>query len=89
MGFFELCPGVCEVWVLPSKYIPKHGFIFAKIIKSNLEQLWETRGYHRIQVHALDDKIHNRWLKWLGFKCEGILEKYSTKQQNFKIWAKV
>ena len=89
MGYIELWPGVCEVWVLPSKHIEKYSSVFAKTIKYNLKQLQDVCKFHRIQVTAVDDAKHNRWLQWLGFECEGVLKKYSINKLDYKMWAKM
>jgi len=89
MGSIEFWPGVCEVWVIPSTHIKEYSLIFARVIKKNLKNLEDVYGYHRIQVTALHDELHNRWLSYLGFKCEGILKKFSMKKQDFSIWARL
>ena len=89
MGFFEMWKGVCEVWILPSKYVAQYGLAFAKKVKQNLKQLKEVHGMHRIQTTTLDDEIHNRWMLWLGFKCEGTLKNYSIHKQDYKMWSEV
>ena len=89
LGFYEMWPGVCEVWVIPSIHIPKYSKIFAKKVKTYLQMLQKVKQFHRIQVIALDNNQHERWLQWLGFESEGVLLKYSMKKQNYKIWSKV
>lgn len=89
MGSLELWPGVCEVWVIPSIHIKRYSLIFAKIVKRNLKNLEETFDYHRVQVTALDDELHKHWLTFLGFKCEGILRKYTLKKQDFAMWSRI
>lgn len=89
MGSLELWPGVCEVWVIPSTHIKRYSLIFAKTIKKNLKNIEEVFEYHRVQVTALDDELHARWLTFLGFKKEGILEKYTFQQQNFAMWSRI
>ena len=89
MGFLEMWPGVCEVWVIPSKYIEQYGVVFARVIKKNLNNLIEVHNLHRIQVTAIDDPRHNRWLEWLGFTCEGVMRNYSYQKQNLKMWSRV
>ncbi len=89
IGYYEMWPGVCEVWIIPSGLVSKYSIVFARIAKRQLEMLPQVRRYHRIQVTALDDKLHNDWLTWLGFTCEGTLKNYSMNKQDYKIWAKV
>ncbi len=53
IGVFDMWGGVCEVWILPSKSIDKHKLVFARLVKQQLEALWEVGKYHRIQVTAI------------------------------------
>ena len=46
-------------------------------------------GYHRIQIRATDDELHNRWLKFLKFEKEGTLRKYDNLGNDMNIWARV
>ena len=89
MGALELWPGACEVWVIPSTHIKRYSLVFAKLVKKNLKNLEETFGYHRVQVTALNDELHSHWLTFLGFEKEGVLRKYTLKQQDFAMWSRV
>ena len=61
---------------------------FAKCIKRALNSgIFET--YHRIQIQAMDDDLHNRWLKFLGFELEGVFKKYDAQGNDYKMWARV
>jgi len=87
-GFIEMWPGVCEVFVLPSKYLHQYSIGFAKCVKRALNSgIFET--YHRIQIQAMDDDLHNRWLKFLGFELEGVFKKYDAQGNDYKMWARV
>lgn len=88
MGYLELWPGVCEVYVLPSKYLPEYPAAFARCIRRTLYSGIFDR-FHRIQIQAQDDKLHNRWIKFLGFECEGTFKKYDSLGNDFKMWARV
>ncbi len=90
MGVFDMYKGVCEVWVIPCKITPKYGITFARILKKYLEQIWNMGHYHRIQVTALNDKVHNRFFKWLGFELEtpNGMKNYTIKKCNYNMWAR-
>lgn len=88
MGFLDMWPGVCEVWVIPSRHLDRYGLVFARAVKRNLQTLIDDDKMHRIQVTAIDDNRHNRWLEWLGFKCEGVMKNYSYQKQDFKMWSR-
>ncbi len=89
MGVFDMWERVCEVWVLPSKNIPQHGLIFARIIKKYLNNIIDLNHYDRIQVSALNDKLHNRFFKWLGFDLEtpNGMKYFSYTGCNYNMWS--
>lgn len=88
MGFHELWPGVCELWVIPSKYLSEYALSFARTIRRAINT-GILDNFHRVQIQAKDDELHNRWLKFLHFEKEGTLKKYDTLKNNYNIWARV
>lgn len=89
LGVYEYFKKVCEIWILPSKLISQHGLIFARIMKKLLKQVWEINYYHRIQVTALNDELHNRFFTWLGFKREtpNGMNNFTIKKCNYNMWS--
>ncbi len=88
-GFIEVWSGVCEVWQIPSVYITDKPILFARIIKRYLDRLVETFKWHRMQTTSLNDELHRRWMKWLGFEREGLLRRYSYDKQDYVQWGKL
>ncbi len=88
IGYFEIWGGVCELFVLPSKYVNNYPIPFARCIKRALN-LPVFENFHRIQIMAQDNKLHNDWLKFLGFEQEGHFKKYDALQNDFNMWARV
>ncbi len=90
IGSFDMWEGVCEVWVLPSKAIERHKLIFARLVKQQLEALWEVGNYHRIQVTAINDEFHNKFFKWLGFNLEtpNGMKNFTKDKTNYNMWAR-
>ena len=90
IGTFDMWSGVCEVWMLPSVAIEQHKLVFGRLVKQQLNSLLEVGHYHRIQITALNDDFHNKFLNWLGFTNEtpyGM--KYFTKDKSFyNMWAR-
>lgn len=87
MGFYELWPGVCELFILPSKYLHEYPIQFARCVKRVVNS-GVFDSYHRVQIQALDDDLHNRWLSFLQFSLEGVLKKYDSQGNDYKIWAR-
>ncbi len=88
-GWMEFWPGVCEVWVIPSVEVPKYPLVFARYLKKEMSEGQVVLGYHRVQATAIDDDMHNRFFKFLGFKSEGILKKFSAEGQDYRMWARI
>lgn len=88
MGYLELWPGVCEVYVLPSRYLHEYPAAFTRCIKRTLDS-GIFNSFHRVQIQAQDDKLHNRWVKFLGFTLEGTFKKYDPLGNDFNMWARV
>lgn len=88
MGYQELWPGVCELWVLPSKYLHEYAMPFARtVIKAINTGI--LNNFHRVQIRAKDDELHNRWLRFLRFEKEGTFKKYDSLQNDYNMWARV
>lgn len=88
-GFLEMWPGVCEVWLIPTVYIHTAALPVARTLKGYVRSLSDTFKFHRMQTNAPDDELHNRWMKYLGFECEGVLTQYSQSKINYKMWARI
>lgn len=88
MGYYELWPGVVEVWVFPSKHIPKYKFTYLKCVKQYIHSLFDGLPIHRMQTSAINDKLHEAWMDFLGFKKEGTMERYSADKIDYAIWAR-
>ena len=88
-GYFDILPGVCEVWVIPSKWIKKHGLVFARKIKKALKDLDKHLKFRRVQATSLADNYHERFFEFLGFTCEGTLRKYEADGRDAFMWARV
>lgn len=89
MGIFDMWKGVCEVWVLPSNNISQHKLIFARVIKKYLKNILDLKFYKRIQVTALNEKLHNRFFRWLDFDLEtpGGMKNFSFTNCNYNMWS--
>ena len=88
MGVQDLWPGVCELWVIPSKYLHDYALPFARTIRKAMSS-GILNSYRRVQIQALDDELHNRWLRFLKFEKEGTLRKYDTLGNDMNMWARI
>ena len=88
VGWLEFWPGMCELFVLPTIYLPEAGVVFAKAMKKRLHSFEKIKKFQRIQVRSVKDKLHIRWLSWLGFNIEGTLKNYGVDGEDFLMWAR-
>jgi len=89
MGYYELWPGVIEVWVFPSKYIPQYARPYLRVVRRYIEGIFAHCNAHRLQTSSIDNEMHTRWMGFLGFKSEGVMERYTTTGQNYRMWARI
>lgn len=87
VGFYELWPGVYELWALPSKYIYMYPTQYVRHMRYYVNCIFDNFGAHRLQTSSIADLVHDRWMACLGFECEGILRKYGPDMVDYKQWS--
>ena len=89
-GIDEMWPGVGEVWLLLSYEVnrcPKHSY---KVIRDGLKKLIDDNNLHRCQAWCRVDFAEACTLfRHLGFKPEGIAEKYLPDGTDAILFSKV
>lgn len=88
IGFFEMWPGVYEVWAWPSIYVKQYATVYLKTVKQFVKDIEKTFNPHRLQTTALADETHQKWMTFLGFEREGYLKNYSIDKRDYEMWAK-
>lgn len=89
VGFFEKWPGVIQVFVIPSIHVPRAPKSFVKYVKAALDRLATDFNYHRLQTESKADEQTDKWMRVLGFECEGVLKSYSSAKEDYKMWARI
>lgn len=90
IGFLKIWDGVLEVFVVPGIYIKRYPKTFLKGISEWLESMWEVRtDVHRIETKSLADDRTDKWMRKLGFTCEGTHLQYTSKRQDYRTWARI
>ena len=86
-GYYELWPGVINIWIFPSKYIYDHKLSYLKLARRYIKHLVRNVQFHRLQTITIADETHDKWMWFLGFLKEGTLEKYSPDKVDYNQWA--
>lgn len=87
-GYFQLWPGVAEVWLIPTKYVKDRPLLLVRTLKRYIEGIVENLKLHRIQTTSIDDQRHNRFLEVLGFESEGVAKDYIRRGSDHRYWAR-
>lgn len=87
-GFLRLWEGVAECWMIPSIYVGSAPLTFSKILRQYVYDIMDSGDFHRLQTTTPDDAKHDRWMRFLGLKKEGILRKYTHNQQDYVMYAR-
>jgi hypothetical protein len=88
IGCFPLWDGVWEVWQIPSVWVPKYAKEYCRTIKGLLDTISERVHVWRIQTCSPADELHDRWMRFIGFECEGTLKEYSRFKIDYRMWAR-
>lgn len=89
-GVFPLWFGVAEGWVLASKNIFEHKIKAASLIKRRTDLICQNNNIYRLQTTVKENfDMGLRFAKFLGFKNEGLMEKYGPNQTNYFRMAKI
>lgn len=85
----KLHDGVAEVFQIPNnKRLVTNVKKAARIIISEQERIFK-KGFWKLSSYCKDDKLHNRWMRFLGYEKEGLLKKHSYDKTDLVLWGMV
>ncbi len=88
-GYLFRTPTVAEVWAYPSIYMKGHELLVIKHVKW---WMWHLENFYkltRIQTWGDGSEAGYRWLTFLGFEHEGMLNSYLPNGGALHMWGKV
>lgn len=88
MGFYEKWKGVFEVLIFPSNNTPKHPAYYVRKVRSLLDTIAKSHGMRRQQAYARACDEDDKWMKVLGFKCEGTLKEFTARREDCRMWVR-
>jgi len=89
MGLLPMWDGVYEVWQIPSIYVEDYIKSYCKNVLGLLDSAAEKLDIWRMQTKSPADDLHDRWMKFIGFECEGTLKKYSRFGKDYRMWRRI
>jgi RimJ/RimL family protein N-acetyltransferase len=82
--------GVGDAYLIGTDKIEEHGIGIARTLLRGLRLIEDNMNLHRIQATVHEDfTVSRRWVEWMGFKEEGRMEKFSSSEENYIMYAKV
>ena len=89
-GASVMWDGVGEAWYMVSQEGLSRPYMIAKYAGIMLDHIQEDFHLHRLQASVRgQDKIANRFVKWLGFKEEGVMERYGPNKADYIRYARL
>lgn len=80
--------GAADIWLIPSVYVSQHKLRFLKTVLQWLDEIRTTYNVTRMQTVALDDDLHNEYMRFIGFEKEGKMRQYAL-GHDFNMWGRV
>jgi hypothetical protein len=73
-----------------SSHAEKYPTVAAKLVKRMFDRMIEDMGLHRVVTYnLLSAEKHHKWCEWLGFKREGICQKFDDEGRDYVQYGKV
>lgn len=88
LGFWCKWEGVYEVYVYPSIHTPKYATFYVKRIRNLLRTIAKSHGMRRQQTISLADAHTDRWMRALGFDCEGTMRQFTARKEDCRMWVR-
>ena len=76
------------LWQLPSIYVEQYAVPYARFIRKWLDETADNLGIKRMETACIDDRLHNRWMQFLGFEKEGVKKQYLF-GLDYSMWGKL
>lgn len=87
-GALLMDDGKAELWQIPSVYVEQYIVKYARYTREWLEKIQKQYNIRRMDTVSLDDRLHKRWMQFLGFEQEGLKRKYYN-EHDYIMWGKL
>ncbi len=87
-GYYQVLPGVLEVFMHPSIYVKDHPITVIRDVRWWLKYMTDEHRARRLQTWGADTPESERWLTALGFVKEGVLDSYLPDGTAMLIWGR-
>jgi len=88
VGYWQKWEGVFEVYVYPSIHVKDYPVFYVRRIRRYLKQIAQTFRMRRQQTISLADDETDKWMKAVGFECEGTLKAFTRGGEDCRMWVR-
>jgi len=88
-GLKQMWTGVAEIWALTSELVHKYPVHFHKECLKLIKTHGDVLELHRVQCSVRADYPEGlKWIESMGFKKEGLMEKYGPNKMDYYLYAR-
>ncbi len=87
-GVIPTYKGNATAWQVPSIYVKDVSREYARACRQWLDKVQSDYEFHRLETVCLDDGLHNRWMRFLGFEREGVKRQWVNKT-DYVMWGRL
>lgn len=80
--------GNADIWQIPSVYVKDVKLSYCKVIRKWIEEQAQELALNRLETISLDDGLHDRWMRFIGFEKEGVKRRY-IKGKDYAMWGRL
>ena len=77
-----------DVWQIPSIYVDSVSISYARYVRKWVQDMKEAFALNRMETLCVDDGLHKRWMRFLGFQQEGVKRNYID-GQDYVLWGRI
>jgi len=80
--------GNADIWQIPSVYVKDVKVSYCKVIRKWIEEQAQELALNRLETISLDDGLHDRWMRFIGFEKEGVKRRYIN-GKDYAMWSRI
>lgn len=87
-GWFERSPGILQVFLIPDREALVQRRVFYRFVCRIIEIVQSKYGAERLQTFSLPIPRIERWMRAIGFRCEGGTKSYNGQGLEYQLWSR-
>ena len=90
IGISRYRRGVCLGWAYTTAGVEAIGLAYTRGTRRAIDSVMRSGQYHRMEVWCwTGHRTSQRWVKAMGFQCEGIMRRTGTEGEDVALWSRI